>query len=172
MQRISLFFATLLLLLAGMGSASAGGVAVSVAPAATNPAPLRMGDRIQFHSAIENHGTTPVEGLIAWISLVQIDKGKEQPMDLEDWSAHKAVTVPSLAPGAAVQTDWPMRLIQSGRYRVVISVVGRNLNGLTASPFVDFQVQPKPVVESGRVLPVAFGVPLVILALLLWRRRA
>lgn len=28
---------------------------------------------------------------MAWISLVEIDPGNEQPVDLEDWSAHKGI---------------------------------------------------------------------------------
>jgi hypothetical protein len=151
--------------------ARAGGLGVSLAPGAGNPPSPQMGDRLSFHSVIRNDGGRVAEGLIAWISLVQIDTGREQPMDLEDWSAHKAVTAASLAPGAALETDWPMRLIQPGKYRVVVSVVSRNAQGLTASPFVDFRVRPKPVVESRRVLPVAFGIPLAIFGAFLWRRR-
>jgi hypothetical protein len=42
---------------------------------------------------------------------------------------------------------------------------------LAASPFADFTVRQKPVVESERVLPVAFGLPLLIGAAMLWRFR-
>ncbi|MEQ8399271.1 MAG: ATP-binding cassette domain-containing protein [Gammaproteobacteria bacterium] len=110
-----------------------------------------------------------VNGLIGWISLVQIDKGKEQPVDLEDWSAHKAIAVPSLAPGQSLETDRPMRLIQSGDYRVVVSAVSPDSAGLVASPFADFTVRQKPVVESQRVLPVALDLPLLIGGATLWR---
>jgi hypothetical protein len=97
--------------------------------------------------------------------------GKEQPVDLEDWSAHETVTAASLAPGENLETDWPIRLIQSGTYRVVVSVT-RDSVGLTASPFADFTVCQKPVVESQRVLPVVFGIPLVLGGLLPGARRA
>lgn len=151
--------------------AHAAPLAIELAPSATNPASPQMGDRLSFDSVIRNDGTTPVEGVIAWISLVQIDKGKEQPVDLEDWSAHKAVTIPTLAPGGRFRTDWPMRLIQAGNYRVVISAVSRDGPGLSASPFADFSVREKPVVESARVLPVAFGLPGFLALLLFWRWR-
>jgi hypothetical protein len=151
-------------------AASAGTLSIDLEPAAGNPASPQMGDTLSFHTVIRNDAATPVDGLIAWISLVQIDKGKEQPVDLEDWSAHKAVTAASLAPGQSVETDWPMRLIQSGTYRVVISAVSRDAFGLAASPFVDFTVRQKPVVESQRVLPVALGLPLLIGIGMLWRR--
>jgi len=156
-----------------VASASAWAEPLSVNLSATpgNPASPQMGDHLNFHTIIRNDGPTPVDGLIAWISLVQIDKGKEQPVDLEDWSAHKAVTAPQLAPGTSLETDWPMRLIQAGTYRVVVSAVSRNGPNLTPSTFVDFKVRQKPVVESQRVLPVAVGIPIVLCGLMLWRRR-
>lgn len=162
------------LALAG-GPALAAPLSVELAPAPTNPASPQMGDHLSFKTVIRNTGTTPVEGVIAWISLIQIDKGQEQPVDLEDWSAHKAVTEHALAPGAAMTTEWPMRLIQSGHYRVVISAVTRDGAELTPSSFADFAVRSKAVVESSRVIPIAAGVPLLVGAFLLLslrRRRA
>jgi hypothetical protein len=146
-------------------------LSITIAPDSANPAAPRMGDHLHFGTVIRNDGTAPVEGLTAWISLIQIDKGKEQPVDLEDWSAHKAVTAPALEPGATVRTDWPMRLIQAGHYRVVVSAASRSGTGLTASPFSDFSVREKPVVESARVLPVAIGLPLLLAGALVWRAR-
>lgn len=154
-------------------SAFAGPLAVDMKPAAINPATPQMGDHLEFRSIIRNTGTKTINGVIAWISLVQIDKGKEQPVDLEDWSAHKAVAEQALAPGASIETKWPMRLIQSGHYRVVVSAVSRDGTELTPSQFADFTVKQKPVVESARVLPVAFGVPVLIAVgfFFAWRRR-
>lgn len=146
-------------------------LSVALSPAPDNPASPQMGDRLAFSTVIRNDDTVPVDGVIAWISLVQTDRGKEQPVDLEDWSAHKAVTAAGLAPGQAIQTDWPMRLIQSGHYRVVVSAASRTGTTLAASPFVDFTVRTKPVVESGRVLPVALGMPLLLGGLLTLRLR-
>ena len=155
------------------GPALAGTLSVDLTPAPTNPASPQMGDHLAFKTVIRNTGTKPIDGVIAWISLVQVDKGKEQPVDLEDWSAHKAVTEHALAPGAAITTEWPMRLIQSGHYRVVVSAVTRNGAELTPSSLADFAVKPKAVVESSRVIPVAAGVPLLVGAFLLlsFRRR-
>lgn len=151
--------------------AHAAPLAIELAPSGANPPNPQMGDHLTFKSTIRNSGAAPIEGVIAWLSLVQTDKGKEQPVDLEDWSAHKAITVSKLAPGQSINTDWPMRLIQAGNYRVVISAVSRAEAGLTASPFADFGVQEKPVVESTRVLPVAFGLPALLTLLLVWRWR-
>jgi len=152
------------------GAALAGDLSVVLTPAADNPTAPQMGDNISFHSVIHNDGAAPIDGLIAWISLVQTDKGMEQPVDLEDWSAHKAITEASFAPGQTIETDWPVRLIQAGNYRVVVSAVSRDGSALTASPFADFTVLQKPVVESQRVLPVALGVPFLIGLAMIWRR--
>ena len=118
-----------------------------------------MGDNLSFHTTIRNSGPAAVDGVIAWLSLVQIDAGLEQPVELEDWSAHKAVAAATLAPGEPLATDWPLRLIQAGTYRIVVSVTSRDSDSLAASRFADLSVREKPVVESERVLPVAIGLP-------------
>lgn len=166
---IGLAALVLVSLLAGGARADAAPLAIELTPNASNPASPQMGDQLGFQTVIRNNGTDPVEGLIVWLSLVEIDKGHEQPVDLEDWSEHRAVTVASLAPGQAFKTDWPLRLIQAGTYRVVVSAVSRANAGLTASPFADFVVRQKPVVESARVLPVATALPALLALLLLWR---
>jgi len=141
----------------------------------SNPSHPVMGDKMHFHSIITNTGTTPIEGLVGWISLVEVDPGHEQPMDLEDWSAHKAIAGTGLEPGAELKTVWPMRLIQHGDYRVVISATDRNQRRVYTSPMLQFHVTRKPVVESSRILPVALGVPLFIgglIGLRIWRQKA
>jgi hypothetical protein len=171
-MRPTSMLAMLILVLVGLagGAARANSISIDLAPSPGNPASPQMGDQLSFHSIVRNKGPAPVDGLIAWLSLVRIDKGNEQPVDLEDWSAHKAVTATALVPGKPLETDWPMRLIQDGTYRVVVSVVSRDGAGLTPSPFVDFSVRRKPVVESQRVLPIALGLPLLLGGTMLWRR--
>ena len=143
---------------------------VELVPDPGNPASPQMGDHVLYRSTIRNAGAAPVQGVVAWVSLVQVDPGQEQPVDLEDWSAHKAVTVPLLESGQAVSTEWPVRLIASGHYRVVVSAAAGD-GALSPSPFVNLAIRQKPVVESGRVLPVALGVPALLLGGLLLRRR-
>lgn len=164
-----------LLTLATMGVAQAAPLEITLTADSANPAQPVMGDKMRFHSVITNTGTDPIEGLVGWISLVEVDAGHEQPMDLEDWSAHKAITGMRLGPGATLQTEWPMRLIQHGDYRVVISVTDRNQNRVHTSPMLQFHVTQKPVVESSRILPVALGVPLLIGGLVgyrIWRHKS
>jgi hypothetical protein len=162
-----------ILLASGAGravEATAQSLSLTLSQDNTNPSTPTMGDELSFHSAITNRGDKPIEGLVAWISLVEVTPSHEQPMDLEDWSALKAVTAPELAPGVSLETDWPMRLIQDGDYRVVISVTARNQRTVNTSPTVEFHVSRKPTVQSSRILPVALGVPLLLLGWMAFRR--
>jgi hypothetical protein len=54
---------------------------------------------------------------------------------------------------------------------IITSAVDRSTPHIITSPFIDFHVKRKPVVESQRILPVALGVPLVLGVLILWRIR-
>ena len=157
--------------LAASFPAAANELAIRIAPSTDNPADPQMGDHLAFQTRLMNTGTTPIEGVISWLSIVRVDRGQEAPIGLEDWSAEKAVTQASLAPGATIVTDWPMRLIEDGHYRAVVSAASRGGTVLAASPFTDFAVRAKPVVQSARVLPVAAGVPLLLLMFFFFRRR-
>jgi hypothetical protein len=162
-------------LLSTLIAASAGALeaplTLALSPDLENSAVPTMGDHMRFWSTITNTGAKPVEGLVAWISLVEIDPGNEQPVDLEDWSAHKAITGAALGPGQSLRTDWPMRLIKGGDYRVVVSAADRSSRTVFTSPMLEFHVNPKPVLQSGRVLPVAFGIPLLLTAAMVLSRR-
>lgn len=59
----------------------------------------------------------------------------------------------------------------NARTSSALSATERNAGRIITSPVADFHVQEKPVIESGRVLPVAFGVPLLLGGLLVWRIR-
>ena len=170
MKRIALWLGACLLVLS-VSVVPAVALEITLVAGDKNPSVPQMGDHFKFVSAIRNSGTAPVRGLVAWISLIQVDPGHEQPVDLEDWSAQKAVTRAALAPGEQITVEWPLRLIQAGDYRVVISAVERSAPHIITSPFIDFHVKRKPVVESPRILPVAFGLPLALGVLTLWRIR-
>lgn len=171
MARHILHIALLLLIPLVARTALADDLAVDLVPDSGNPTAPQMGDHLQFHSVISNDSHEAIDGVIVWLSLVQIDPGAEQPVDLEDWSAHKAVTAARLRPGETLTAAWPLRLIQAGTYRIVVSVASSTGGVIATSPLVDITVRWKPVVESQRVLPVAIGLPLLIGAVMLGRRK-
>ena len=157
-------------LLASVSLAAQAPLALDLRPDDQNPSAPVMGDHLRFWSTITNTGAIPIEGLVAWISLVEVDPGNEQPVDLEDWSAHKAITGATLDLGQSLRTDWPMRLIKGGDYRVVVSVTDRDSRRVFTSPTIQFHVRQKPVLQAGRVLPVAVGIPLLIIGLMLFNK--
>jgi len=150
-------------------AASAGELSVDLHAAPENPARPQMGDRLSFRSVLRNEGPAPVKGVMVWINLIRIDPGNEQPVDLEDWSAQKAVTADLLPVGGTIEAAWSLRLIQAGTYRLMVAAESRDGGRTASGPVAEFTVREKPVVQARRVLPVALGLPLVIATVTLWR---
>jgi len=161
----------LIMLAAGVWLApSAGPAAAGDGPAlnVTLQAPagvLKMGDTPNFLGAVTNLSRQPAQGLVVYLSLVSLAPGDEHPVDLEDWSAQKAVRLDLLNPGASDYRHWGMRLIAAGKYGVVLTVVDPRENRPIVSDLVPFEIKPKATLIAGRVLPVALGEPLLILFL-------
>jgi hypothetical protein len=124
---------------------------------------LKMGDRPVFKGVVKNSGQRDLQGLVVYLSLVSLNPGHEHPVDLEDWSAQKAIRIDKLMPGETHKQDWPMRLIQSGRFGVALTVVDSLESRPVVSELVPFDIQTKPTVASSRILPIAIGEPLLLL---------
>jgi hypothetical protein len=127
---------------------------------------MKMGDTSSFIGTIKNTGQQPLEGLVVYLSLVSLKPGNEHPVDLEDWSAQKAVRIDRLSPGESNNQTWGMKLIQSGKYGVVLTVVDPKEKRPIVSDLLPFDVNPKPTLASNRILPIAIGEPLLLLTLL------
>ena len=67
----------------------------------------RSGAALSYRSLISSDRVIAADGN-------GLRSGQERPVDLEDWSAHKAETFAGLAPGKTVDSEWPIRLIQAG----------------------------------------------------------
>ncbi|HEX9273349.1 MAG TPA: hypothetical protein VGA01_14175 [Candidatus Binatia bacterium] len=59
-----------------------------------------------------------------------------------------------------------MRLIQAGKFGVALTVVDPKEQKLIVSPLVSFDIQPKRLLESKRIMPVAIGEPSLLLIFL------
>jgi len=125
-----------------------------------------MGESPVFVGRVANRGETSVKGLIVYPSLVSLKPGKEQPVDLEDWSARPAVRIDLLSPGELNTQQWPLRLIESGKFAMALTVIAPTEAQPAVSVLVPFEVQPKRLLAGKRVLPVAIGVPSLLL--LVW----
>lgn len=60
--------------------------------------PLQMGDVPVFTGKVTNQGTKTLNSLVIYLSLVSLMPGREHPVDLEDWSAQKAIRLNHLPP--------------------------------------------------------------------------
>jgi hypothetical protein len=125
------------------------------------------GQFIKMKGVISNSNSNEsVRGGIAYISLV--DLGDKIPVDLEDWSAEKGLYIPSIEPGQTLPLEWDVRLVKAGSYTIDILF---NSDADFVSPPVTsskifLEVSPKHNLNPGNVLPVAFGVPAVLITIL------
>jgi hypothetical protein len=108
--------------------------------------------------------TEAVMGGIAYISLV--DLKDKIPVDLEDWSAQKGLYIPSIAPSQSLPLEWKVRLVKAGSYTIgmLFNKDGDFSSPPAASSKIFLEVAPKINLNPGNVLPVAFGVPAVLMA--------
>ena len=104
-------------------------------------------------------------GGIAYISIVDVKD--RVPVDLEDWSAEKGLYIPSIGSGKSLPLEWNVRLVKSGSYTITILF---NKDSAPYSPPVtsskiSLDVAPKLNLNPGNILPVAFGVPAVLIGI-------
>ena len=102
---------------------------------------------------------------IAYISIV--DTKENIPVDLEDWSVEKGLHIPSIETGIALPLEWNVRLVKAGSYTVTIiyNTIEDNNSPPIVSTRIDLEVSEKHNLNPGNILPVAFGVPAVLVGL-------
>lgn len=141
----------------------------------TQPLSGTAGQYVNLPATITNTSDNPIKDIVAYVTLVETTSGQQAPVDLEDWSAHRAVTFDSLAPGATENASWDLRLIKGGEYVVYAAAIGKGSSQPAAGPEVPLSVTAQKNLNPGGVLPVALGVPILVgLTLFLpvfWRRR-
>ena len=151
------------------GDATAQQFAVALALDPAGPAEPRMGDRPTFHATVANSGSAEASALVVRLTLLRLDAEHGQTAGLEDRSADKAQSLARLMLAGVSGRDWTLRSISPGTYRVLVSAVTRGVPVPAVAMGEAFAVAPRPVVESARVLPVAFGVPSALGGRLAWR---
>jgi hypothetical protein len=154
------FSAIFLVAMVNCASGSAASrISVSIDPPSVQ---ANMGDKITFAGTITNNSDKALDNIIVYISLANVSQGKEAPMDLEDWSANKAIKVDSIPPHGTYEGRWPMRLIDSGNYAVYITVVDKNDNSPVTSAISRLEVTRILRLNPNNVLPVAVGEPVLL----------
>ena len=155
-----LFFISFAAMVAAHGSVwAAEGITVAIHPSTLQ---ADMGDKITYAGIITNESDKPASNLIAYISLANVTPGKEAPMDLEDWSANRAIKIDNIPPHGTYEEKWPMRLIDSGSYVAYITVVDKASNIPISSTMSHLEVRRIIRLNPKNILPVAIGEPLLI----------
>ena len=125
------------------------------------------GQYVKLPAKVTNTSNAPVKDVVAYVSLVDVTRGQQAPVDLEDWSAHRAVTVPTLAPGQSKDVGWSLRLVKGGDYVVYANAIAGGSTRASVGQEVPLSVTAQKNLNPGGVLPVAIGVPIVAGAVLL-----
>jgi hypothetical protein len=173
MKKLSLFLIMIFLTVVINYSSvlAADRISVSISPPFLQ---ANMGDKITYRGRINNNSDKAVNNLIVYISLANVTKGQESPMDLEDWSANKAVKVETIPPHGTFEGQWPIRLIDSGSYVAYLTVVDKNDDTPVSSPMSHLEIKRLLRLNPNNVLPIAVGEPAVLGAvfmLIAFRRR-
>jgi len=149
-----------------------GGSSALIATPGTGGAPLALdtskatlsgkaGQYVKLPATVTNTSNGPVKDVVAYVSLVDVTRGQQAPVDLEDWSAHRAVTVPTLAPGQSKDVSWSLRLVKGGDYVVYANAIAGGSTRASVGQEVPLSVTAQKNLNPGGVLPVAIGVPIV-----------
>lgn len=123
------------------------------------------GQFMKIDGEITNLSPNTIAGGIAYISIVDI---KEKiPVDLEDWSVEKGLYIPNFLPSQTLPLEWNIRLVKAGSYAVDIlfNIEGQFSSPPVASSKIQLEVLPKFNLNPNNVLPIAFGVPGILIGI-------
>ena len=119
------------------------------------------GNYVRFPARITNTSGKLVKDAVTYLSLADVTRGQQAPVDLEDWSAHRAITISSLGPGQSRDVSWSLRLVKGGNYVVYADVIAQGSTRASVGHEVPLFVRAKQNLNPGNVLPVALGVPIL-----------
>jgi hypothetical protein len=138
---------------------------------------VKMGDVVNFNTAITNRGLQTSAPLIVALNVVNL-KGTGEVVDLEEWSPQRTQYIDSLAPDESIKLDWIVTTGLHGEYLVYVDVIPQPASAeLTTSAIASsslyLTVAPSARLNSSGVLPFALGVPAFLLAItfVVYRRR-
>jgi len=122
------------------------------------------GDYVTISGQITNSINKPISDVTTYLSLV--DTGNKLPVDLEDWSAEKGLFIGTIDAGQTLPLVWKIHFVKAGAYTlaVIANVAGQEKP--IVSSLTQFKVTPKINLNPGQVLPVALGMPILLIALM------
>ncbi len=122
------------------------------------------GDFVTVEGDITNTTAGPISDITTYLSLV--DTGNKLPVDLEDWSVEKGLYIGTIGPGETFPLRWKIHFVKAGSYSLVVIAQAGGFAQPTVSRITTLRVEPKHNLNPGAVLPVALGVPVLLVLFL------
>jgi hypothetical protein len=172
MRLLASALAVLAVLVFGSTAAAADGIAVAVDRTDISTS---LGRKFEFRTTITNHGAAPADDLVAHLNVLSLDGSVY--VDPEDWSSHRTRYLAAIPAGGSITLTWKLQAVNSGRIGIYVAVLPRSgaPRPPTTGATVRVSIAKRRTLNSGGILPLAVGVPLLLgglTAALRLRRRA
>ena len=95
--------------------------------------------------------------------LRRLESVRNLQVDLEDWSAEKGLHIGTIEPGQTLPLNWKIHFVKAGDYSLIVVADAPASNMPQVSKITHFHVSPKRNLNPGKVLPVALGMPILLL---------
>ncbi|MDP1713156.1 MAG: ABC transporter permease subunit [Anaerolineales bacterium] len=139
---------------------------------------INTGEKLDFNTTVINSDTTASAPLIVAMNIINLDANGDV-VDPEDWSPQRTQYIVPLDAGQSASQTWTINPILGGNYMMYMVVIPEPSDqGSTSQPVassgIHLTVQAVTRLNPGGVLPLAIGIPILLmlgLVLLLWFRR-
>ena len=123
------------------------------------------GDFVTVTAKIQNITQKPIADVTTYLSLV--DEETKLPVDLEDWSAEKGLFIGSIDVGQKFPLNWKIHFVKPGNYSLILVAETAGNPLPQTSVITHFNVNQKHNLNPGQVLPVALGMPIFLLFIMM-----
>jgi hypothetical protein len=149
------------------GPAAAGPLTVSVDRSHVS---TRLGHSFVFHTTIANHGDTAAAGRIAHLNVLSLRPGVY--VDPEDWSSHRTRYLAPIPLHGSTRLTWRVKAVNAGSIGVYVAVLPASGSPVRppTGPLVVVSIADRKSLNTGGIAPLALGVPLALIALLVFMR--
>ncbi|MDD5673974.1 MAG: hypothetical protein PHC61_07425 [Chitinivibrionales bacterium] len=124
------------------------------------------GDYVTVSAEIKNISAKTITNITTYLSLA--DEETKLPVDLEDWSAEKGLFIGTIDAGQKFPLEWKIHFVKAGKYSLIIIAEIQGETNVLTSRVTHFAVSPKHNLNPGQVLPVALGMPLFLLVIMMF----
>ncbi len=124
------------------------------------------GDYVTVSAEITNISQKTITNITTYLSMA--DEETKLPVDLEDWSAEKGLFIGTIDSKQKLPLDWKIHFVKPGKYSLIVIAEINGENQPLTSNITHFTVSPKHNLNPGQVLPVALGMPLFLLIIMMF----